>query len=364
MKISDVTSYMEDFAPLYLQESYDNAGLIAGDQNWEVKGILTSLDCTEEIIDEAIQQQCNLIVCHHPIVFSALKKLVPRSFVERTIIHAIKNDVAIYCAHTNADNVIGGVNGKIADKLGLDHREILRPKKEELVKLVTFCPIDSAESVRAALFDVGCGSIGDYDSCSFNVEGEGTFRAGENTDPYVGKKGEMHKESEIRIETILPRQRAGIVINALKNAHPYEEVAYDLYPLLNGDQRNGSGLVGTLEKEVDINDFLKQLKLTFDVRALRHTKIIKQNIKKIAVCGGAGKFLLPDAIAAKADVFITADFKYHDFFEADNKILVADIGHYESEQYTAELFYELLKEKFPTFAVRFSEINSNPIKYL
>ncbi|KJF44686.1 Nif3-like dinuclear metal center hexameric protein [Draconibacterium sediminis] len=363
MKIKDITNFLEDLAPLKLQESYDNAGLILGDKNAEVLAALVTLDVTEAIVDEAIKRKAGLIIAHHPIVFSGLKKITGKNYIERTLIKAIKHDVAIYAAHTNLDNVTGGVNGKICEKLGLENCKILQPAGGLLKKLVTFVPVDHANKVREAVFAAGAGQIGNYDSCSFNAHGQGTFRGSDTTNPFVGKKGEQHYENEIRVETIFPDYLQGKVINALVQAHPYEEVAYDIYSLDNKFDQIGAGMIGTLPKEKSETAFLRQLKKTFNTKIIRHTALLDKKVKKIAVCGGSGSFLLNQAIASGADFFVTGDFKYHQFFDAENKIVIADIGHFESEQFTKELFYELLTKKFPKFAIHLSEVNSNPVFY-
>jgi len=364
MKLNEITSYIESFAPIALQEDYDNSGLIVGDPNYEVTGIILTVDILEDVLEEAIQKKVNLIIAHHPIVFSGLKKLTGKNYVERIIIKAIKNDIAIYACHTNLDSVWGGVNTKIADKLNLKNQKILSPVSNYLYKLVYFVPINNAEETRKAVFDVGAGQIGDYDLVSYNLQGEGTFRAGDNAKPFVGEHGKMHVEKETRIEIVFPKHLKNKIINALIHSHPYEEVAYDIYSLENTYDRAGLGIVGELEEGVREIDFLKLLKKNFLADCVRHTKLLNKPIKKVAVCGGSGSFLLKNAIWANADVFVSGDFKYHQFFDADGKILIADIGHFETEQITKELFYELLTKKFPKFAIHLTEINSNPINYL
>ncbi|MDP1745034.1 MAG: Nif3-like dinuclear metal center hexameric protein, partial [Bacteroidota bacterium] len=321
-------------------------------------------DSTEAVIDEAIERGCNLVIAHQPIVLSGLKKFNGKNYEERVIIKAIRNNIAIYAAHTNLDNVHNGVNAKIAEKLGLVNCNVLVPQKNSLKKLVTFCPEAKAEEVRTALFNAGAGKIANYDECSFNTTGIGTFRAGAGSDPFVGEIGKQHHENEIRIETIYPQHIEGQLLKALFNAHPYEEVAYDLISLSNTHNRIGAGLVGELPEKTNEIDFLKRLKTIMKADSLRYTALRDKKVKNIAICGGSGSFLLGDAIKSGADVFVTADFKYHQFFDAENRIIIADIGHYESEQFTVELFYEILKKKFSTFAVLISTINTNPIKYL
>ena len=364
MKLKEITSYIESIAPLSYQEDYDNAGLIVGDFEQEITGVLITVDVIEEIVDEAIKKGLNLILAHHPIVLSGLKKLTGKNYAERVIIKAIKNDIAIYASHTNLDSIWGGVSTKIADKLKLKNQKILAPAPNNLMKLVYFVPTEKAGETRKAVFDAGAGHIGNYDMCSYNTEGKGSFRAGEGTSPFVGNKGEIHFEQEVRVETIFPKYLKNKIVGALIESHPYEEVAYDLYPLENEFNRAGLGIVGELENEVDELNFLKQLKEIFSADCVRYTNLLNKPIKKVAVCGGSGSFLLKNAIRENADVFVSGDFKYHQFFDAEGRILIADIGHFESEQVTKELFYELLIKKFPKFAVRLTEINSNPINYL
>ena len=364
MKVKDIVAAIEDIAPLSYQESYDNAGLIVGRYDWELTGALICLDVVEEVVEEAIEKGLNLIISHHPIVFKGLKRFNGNNYVERTVMLAIQNNIAIYSAHTNLDSVKGGVSDKMCDVLGLVNRKVLDPVSEDLKKLVTYVPSDKAEEVRASLFESGAGRIGRYDSCSFNTNGEGTFKANDSAMPYVGKLGELHYESETRIETIFPKHLQGKVISALLRVHPYEEVAYDIYALENKNPQVGLGMVGELETPMDSIEFMNKLKNLFHCGAIRHTPIIKGKIRKVALCGGSGSFLLRKAKASKADIYISGDFKYHEFFDAEGKIIIADIGHYESEQFTREIFYEIVTKKFPNFAVRISEINSNPINYL
>jgi len=364
MLVKDITTIIEEFAPLSYQESYDNSGLIVGNDNDEVTGVLICLDCVEEILDEAIAKNCNMVIAHHPIVFNGLKHLNGKNYIERTVIKAIKNNIAIYAAHTNLDNVKNGVSFKIAEKIGVKNCKILQPKKSLLSKIVTYCPSNAAERVRQSMFAAGAGNIGNYNECSYNTEGIGTFRAGENTNPLVGEVGKSHQEQETRIETVVPSYLVSRVIASMKEAHPYEEVAYDVFNLQNKYENVGSGVIGELEAEEDEISFLKRLKNDLKTACVRYTDLSGKKIKKVAICGGSGSFLLDNAIAVGADVFITGDFKYHQFFDAENKIIIADVGHYESEQYTSELIYEILNEKFPNFAVRLTEKNTNPVNYL
>ena len=361
--LKDVIHFLESFAPLSLQESYDNAGLITGDVNTEINTVLITLDVTEKVVEEAIQKKAELIVAHHPIIFSGLKKITGKSYVERTLIKAIKHDIAIYAAHTNLDSVDRGVNHKICEKLGLHNCKILQPASNQLKKLVTFIPVKNVGEVREAVFNAGAGNIGNYDSCGFIAEGLGSFRGNENSNPFVGKKGEIHAEKEIRFETIFPGYLQGKIIEALLKVHPYEEVAYDIYPVENKFHKVGMGMIGSFAEPKSETEFLNQLKSTFNTGIIKHTALKEKPVEKVAVCGGSGSFLLNAAIASGADFFVSGDFKYHQFFDAENKIVIADIGHFESEQFTKDLFYELLTKKFPKFAVRLSEVGTNPVFY-
>jgi dinuclear metal center YbgI/SA1388 family protein len=364
IKIKDVTAYLESMAPRAYQESYDNSGLITGDPTALVKGILVTLDCIEEVVQEAIDTQCNLIVAHHPIVFKGLKKLTGSNYVERTIIKAIKNDIAIYAIHTNLDNVHSGVNRKIGEKLGLKDLQILLPKKDTLCKLTTFIPEENTETVLSALHEAGAGQIGNYKNCSFRIQGTGTFKPTTSANPHIGRENQQEFVKETRIEVIFPAWLEAKVMAALKNSHPYEEVAHYISVLNNENQEVGAGMVGELEKPMGSAQFLDYLKDKMELTSIRHTKLLTKSVKRVAFCGGSGSFLLQDAINSGAQVFITADFKYHEFFDADEKIVIADIGHYESEVFTKELLKDVLMEKFHTFAINFSRTITNPISYL
>jgi dinuclear metal center YbgI/SA1388 family protein len=363
MKIRDIINSLELLAPPSLQEGYDNAGLLTGDENSDCSGILISLDATEAVVDDALEKGCNLIVSHHPIIFSGLKKLTGKNYVQKTIIKAIKSDLAIYAIHTNLDNVLSGVNGRIAGMLGLNNICVLSSKDNQLRKLYTFVPVEHADKVRQAIFDADGGHIGNYVECSFNAEGFGTFKGGTNTDPYVGKPGELHREKEIKIEVIYPAWLEGRIIKSLLTAHPYEEVAYDIMKLENRFSSTGSGIIGELGQPISEVEFLKRLKERFNLQVIKHTQLMNKDVRKVALCGGAGSFLISSALAAEADVFVTSDIKYHEFFDANDKMVIADIGHYESEQFTINLLQEFLEQKFPTFAVLKTEVNTNPVQY-
>ncbi|MFB6258847.1 MAG: Nif3-like dinuclear metal center hexameric protein [Flavobacteriales bacterium] len=363
MKLHELTDFLDRYAPPAYQEDFDNSGLLVGEPDTELKGVLITLDCTEATVDEAIERGVDVIVAHHPVIFASLKSLTGKDHVERTVMKALRNGIAIYATHTNLDKVHYGVNARFAEKLGLHNLRVLSPMKGHLTKLVVFCPTDRAEEVRHAIFQAGGGTIGAYSQCSFNAEGFGTFKASNGSDPYVGRVGEEHRETELRIETVFPAHLEGKVIERMKKAHPYEEVAFDLYPLSNEDPFNGFGMVGEMEKEWEETAFLERLKERMKTGCVRHSPLLGQKVKRVAICGGAGRFLMKDALKAGADAFVTADMKYHEFFDAEGRILIADIGHYESEQYTVELLAEVLQAEFPKFAVLSSKVNTNPVNY-
>jgi dinuclear metal center YbgI/SA1388 family protein len=363
MKILEIIDHLESIAPPAFQESYDNAGLLTGMKGWECTGALVTLDATEEVIMEAKEKNCNLVIAHHPIIFRGLKKINGKNYVERAVIAAIKNDIAIYAIHTNLDNVLQGVSGKMAELLGLQNTSILHYKENTLKKLFTFVPIESAEEVRKAIFEAGGGNIGKYSQCSFNMDGTGTFMAKEGADPYIGEIGKPTSTKEMKIEVVFPHYLETAVVNAMLRAHPYEEVAYDVVALSNFYQYAGAGVVGELASPLDEKAFLSRLKEVFGLSVVRHTPLLNRPVKRVALCGGAGSFLISNALGAKADVYVTADVKYHEFFEADGRMVIADIGHFESEQFTVELLYDLLVQKFLTFAVLKSGIKTNPVNY-
>lgn len=364
MRIKEVIAAIQSEAPLYYQESYDNSGLQVGDTEQETTGALLTLDVTEEVLEEAIQLDCNLIIAHHPLLFKPLKKIGIHSSIERIIIQAVKNNVVIFAAHTNLDNLSTGVNLKIAEKLGICNPQILSPIKNTILKLHTFVPVADCENLLNKLFEAGAGDIGQYSECSFKTTGLGTFKPGENSHPYIGHaNGKRESVSEQRIEVIFPEERKNKILETLFSHHPYEEVAYGIVRMENADQTKGAGMIGNLAQPVESTHFLEKIKEKMQAACIRHTAIHKTTIQKIAFCGGSGSFLLKEAIQQGADLFLTADFKYHQFFDAENKIIIADIGHYESEQYTPEIFSEILKRKFPNFATYLTKVITNPVNY-
>jgi dinuclear metal center YbgI/SA1388 family protein len=363
MIIAEIEAVLEAFAPLSLQEEYDNSGLIIGDPGIEVTGILITLDVTDEVLDEASEKGCNLIVAHHPLIFKGIHRLTPADPVQRMVIKAINRHLAVYAMHTNLDNSLDGLNQKLCSLLGITKVRILLPSEGLLRKLVTFCPVDHAGKVREALFAAGAGHIGNYDSCSFNSDGQGTFRASENANPFVGEKNVLHVEPEVRIEVIFPKDLEHKVISSLLGSHPYEEVAYDIYPLSNKANFAGSGVVGELASPLPEDGFLMHVKHVLGIPVIRHSKNTGLMIQKVALCTGSGAFLIRSARKAGVQAFLTSDLKYHDFFEADGKMMLADIGHYESERSVKELIYDILIKKFPTFAILISKTDTNPVHY-
>jgi len=364
MIVQDVINHLQDLAPLAYAEDFDNVGLLVGDKTQSVSGILVTLDTLEAVIDEAIDNNCNLIVSFHPIIFKGLKKLIGKTYVERVVIKAIKHDIAIFSIHTALDNAIEGINSIICNQLGLKNKKILIPKSGTIKKLQTYVPKTNAEALRNALFNAGAGSIGNYESCSFNVDGDGTYMGNEDSNPVIGQKGELHTENETAISVTFKKHLEHKVLKALFDTHPYEEVAYEISTLENTNQHIGMGMIGELENEMNAKDCLIFIKDKMNTECIRHSTFINKSIKRIAVLGGSGSFAINAAKASGADLLVTADLKYHDFFSAENNIVLADIGHYESEQFTKTFLVDYLSKKITNFAIILSNINTNPVNYL
>lgn len=362
--VREIVEAFNNFAAFSLQETYDNSGLICGSPTQVVSHVLLSLDCTEEVVDEAINKHCNLIIAHHPILFKPIKSITGRDYVERALIKAIKNDIAILAVHTNADNVIHGVNRIIAQRLQLTNQQILAPKSRLLKKLEFYVPASHREQVLQALFEAGAGHIGNYSECSFRNTGIGTFKPEEGAQPFSGEQGKRSADEEEKVELIFPQYLEQKILHALKAAHPYEEVAYFIITVDNSWQHAGSGLIGCLPQAMPWPDFVKFIKTQLQIDYFRHTKVCHQAIEQVAICGGSGAFLIAQAKASGAQAYITADIKYHEFFDADSNIILIDVGHYESEKFTPQLFSDVLKSKFPNIAAHFSEINTNPVQYI
>ncbi|MDX1773843.1 Nif3-like dinuclear metal center hexameric protein [Oceanihabitans sediminis] len=363
MLVQDVINHLEELSPLAYAEDFDNVGLLVGDKNTKVTGVLVTLDTLEDVVDEAIQENCNMIVSFHPIIFKGLKKLTGKTYVERVVMKAIKNDIAIYSMHTALDNSWQGVNHMICEKLELKNQNILIPQKQTIKKLTTFAPIKDAESIREALFNAGAGNIGNYSNCSFNTEGIGTFKGNEHSNPVIGEKGKTHHETETQITVTFAKHAESSILKALFSAHPYEEVAYEIISLENTNQHIGIGMTGELENPIKETEFLQYLKTKMHTPCIRHSKLRNKNIKKVAVLGGSGSFAISAAKALGADILVTSDLKYHDFFTAENSIVLADIGHYESEQYTKNGLVAHLTKKITNFAIVLSKTNTNPVQY-
>lgn len=364
MTIKEVTNYLEELAPLAYAEDFDNVGLLVGNSKTEVTGILVSLDTLEITIDEAIEKKCNLIVSFHPIVFKGLKKFNGSSYVERVVIRAIQNNIAIYAMHTALDNSFQGVSAKMCEIIGLKNNKVLVPQSGNIKKLTTYVPLKNAESLRLALFNVGAGNIGNYDQCSFNVDGVGTYRGNEASNPTIGKKGVLHSEQETKISVIFEKHLENKIRKVLFEQHPYEEVAYEIISLDNLNQNVGMGMLGEFENPLDTMDFLQRIKKSFHLKTLRHSALNKKKIQRVAVLGGSGSFAIGAAKNANADIYLTADLKYHDFYQAENELILVDIGHYESEQFTKNLLVDYLTKKITNFAIILSENSTNPINYL
>lgn len=363
-KVAEIIAILEKNFPLQLQENYDNSGLITGNTNQDVTGILFSIDITEKVVEEAIENGYNMIISHHPIIFQPLKSITGKTRSEQVVIKAIKNDIAIYAAHTNLDNSFHGLNKYIADKLEMRNLQILIPQNELLLKIATFVPLEYANKVRQAMFDAGAGHIGNYDSCSYNIEGQGTFKANEGTNPFVGEIGKIHKEKEIKIETISTAFCLNKVIEALKGSHPYEEPAFDIYQLKNKNNIAGTGIIGFLQKPLNEIELLEKIKKIINIKVLKHSNLLNKKVEKIAICTGSGGIFMNDAIAQNADIYISAEFKYSMYLDAINKILIVDAGHFETEIFSINIFYDIISKKFNTFALAFSKQFENPVKYL
>ncbi|MDR0560295.1 MAG: Nif3-like dinuclear metal center hexameric protein [Prevotellaceae bacterium] len=362
LKVKNIISELEKLAPKYFQDSYDNAGLIVGSPEIQTSSAVLCFDVTEDVVNEAIERGSGLIVSHHPVIFEGLKKINGTGATERIIIKAIQNNIAIYASHTNLDSVRGGINTVLAEKLGLSDIKILVPKEKILYKIVTFVPPSHAEKLRTAMFDAGAGHIGNYDSCSYSIEGTGTFRGGENTNPFIGKKNVINSEHEIKIETVAIKENLKEIIAALIRSHPYEEPAYDVYLLENKMENAGIGAVGILPCEMEAVEFLSVIREKLSAKIIRHNALYKK-VKNVAVCGGSGAGFINEAIAANADIFVTGDCKYHHFLEFTNRIILADVGHYESESFASEIFCNVIRKNFPNFAVYLSQGNLNPVQY-
>lgn len=371
MKIKEILSILEEMAPLSYAEDFDNVGLLVGNSETEATGVLVCHDALESVIEEAIEKKCNLVVCFHPILFSGIKKITGKNYVERAVIKAIKNDIAIFAVHTALDNHQNGVNKIFCDALGLLNTKTLIPKQNFIQKLVTYTIPENAEKLRNALFEAGAGKIGNYEDCSFNSKGIGTYMGNENSNPEIGQRFEFVEAEEIKIEVTFEKYLQSKILKALFSNHVYEEVAYEIYDLQNTHQNIGLGMIGELPSPMPELDFLKMVKDKMQCGAIRHTEYTGKLIKKVAVLGGSGAFAIRNAIQAGADVYLTADLKYHNFYEAENKLLLADIGHFESERFTKNYIVDFVKKKICNFAhslsedkIILSEINTNPVKYL
>lgn len=364
MKIKQIIDVLEEMAPLSYAEDFDNVGLLVGNPQQDISGILVCHDALETVIEEAIEKNCNLVVCFHPILFSGLKKITGKNYVERAVIKAIRHDIAIYAVHTALDNHKEGVNKIFCEALSLTQTQILLPKSSYIKKLITYAPIEETATIKQALFKAGAGQIGNYEDCSFVTTGTGSFRGNEQSAPTLGTKQELQTVAESKIEVTFEKHLESKVLRALFDTHSYEEVAYEIYTLENTYQHIGMGMIGELEVAMSETDFLEYVKIRTQTGGIRHTPFLNRPIKRVAVLGGSGSFAIKAAIQQGADAFITADLKYHQFYEAENQILLADIGHFESERYTKNYIVDYLTKKMPNFAIILSSINTNPVNYL
>ncbi len=364
MQLKKIISALEEMAPSAYAEDFDNVGLLVGSPDLEVSGILISHDALENVVDEAIEKKCNLVVCFHPIVFSGMKKITGKNYVERAVIKAIRNDIAIYAVHTSLDNHPLGVNKILCDVLGLKNTKILIPKQNFIYKLTTFVPTNDLSKVQKALFNAGAGAIGNYYDCSFKSSGIGSFTGNDNSNPAIGSQNMFTEVEEVKLELTFEKYLQKGVLKALFESHPYEEVAYEITQLQNEHQNIGLGMMGELEAEIDEKEFLLHVKSKVQTGGIRHSDFLNKKVKKVAVLGGSGSFAISAAKAQGADVLVTSDLKYHDFFQAENQILLADVGHFESERYVKNYIFEFLSKKFPTFAIILSDKKTNPVNYI
>ncbi|MCH5319750.1 MAG: Nif3-like dinuclear metal center hexameric protein [Paramuribaculum sp.] len=362
--IRDIISLIEDFAPSALQESYDNCGLQVGDATLECTGALLCVDARPEIVEEAKRKGLNLIICHHPLFFKGLKRIIGNTQVEKTAWAAIKHDIAIYASHTSLDNARGGVSFSMAEALGLNNIRFLSPQDDKILKLSVWIPRAHALDLRDQLFMAGCGQLGNYDNCSFSVEGTGTFRPLEGSCPADGTINALHSGEEVRLELLLPRWIKSKVEETILLNHPYEEPAYEFSSVTIGTKSSGLGAVGELSSPITAVSLIERIKSTFNSPVVRCNRFdIHTPVRKVALCGGSGSSFIENAIREKAQVYITSDTGYHAFVDYADKILIADIGHFESENCAKNIFYGIIKEKFPNFAVEYSKTESNPIIY-
>ena len=373
--VADLTAALETLAPPALQMAYDNSGLLVGEPDTEITGVLITLDCLEATVEEAIDTGCNVIVAHHPIVFGGLKRLTGRTYVERVVMRALRAGVALYAIHTNLDSVLAqGVSGRLAAKLGLRGVTTLQPTAGALQKLAVYVPADPAglvDRVAAAMWAAGAGQIGHYDEASFRTAGTGTFRPLAGAEPAIGSApavdgtgaaGDREAVSEHKLEVVVPRVLAKAVLRAARAAHPYEEMAYDLYDVAGAHPDYGMGAVGDLHTDMAYDAWLDYLCARLELTGLKVTADTGRPIRRVAVCGGSGASLLGAARASGAQAFVTADFKYHEFFDAEGELVVCDVGHYESERHTTQLLYEYISTRFGTFAARMTQLDTNPAR--
>lgn len=364
-RISDIARYMEELAPVNIAEDYDNVGLLIGDRGSKVNRILVCLDVSSKVVDEAVEKNVDLIVSHHPVIFKGLKRINEDDTKGSIIYKLIKNNIGVYSAHTNLDVAFGGVNNYLSSLLGLTEISNLTGyKSEKLYKVVVFVPVDSVDPVRDSMSRAGAGWIGNYSDCSFMAKGIGTFVPLEGTNPYIGTRGKLEKVDEYRLETVVSKDNLQKVVEAMKHAHPYEEVAYDVYPLEINGKEYGMGNVGVLDKPKTLEDFIALIKERLNIKTVRLIGSIDKEIKKVAVFCGSFDNKVAWAAKLQADVLVTGDVKYHDAMDmAEMGMCVIDAGHFNTERIIVPRLVQLLSNRFSDMEVMGNDVEEDPFKY-
>jgi len=364
MTIKQVTQFLEQKFPLYLQEDFDNCGVQCGDVRQEITGAMVCFEMSEQVIDEAIAEGCNLVISHHPLILKrGITKILPTDRVGAMICKALAHNMVLYSMHTNIDSGVGGGNDVFAEKLNLQNVKVLEPHKGLYRKLVVFVPKENAEALKSALFEIGCGVQGNYDSCGYTVHGQGQFRPLKGANPHIGEENQLEHVEEERIEMIYPTGLQRTVVQAIYEHHPYEEPAFDLLPLENESRTIGLGRIGELPKVMPVSEFLECLKDKLGFEHCRYAGDTTKMIHKVAVCGGGGSSFIDLAIASGADAYVSGDFKYHDFFKSHSGTLLVDIGHYEGEYFIKNIIHQQIKENFTNFAALISKMEKVEVKY-
>ncbi len=358
--IGDLSSALESVAPSLYAESYDNVGLLVGRSEWKCEKVLVALDITEAVVQEAIEKGVQAIVAHHPVIFGGIQRLTGEDTAQRAIELAIKHSIALLACHTNLDAIEGGVSYRMAQAISLVNVRTLQPRSGLLWNLIVYVPAESAETLLEALWEAGAGKMGAYDECAFRSHGLGSFRPKEGAHPHNGVIGERAFADEIRLELLVPEGARKKVHQCMMEHHPYEEIAHSWLKHDGVHHSVGFGAIGQWDA-CDWPEAVRRIKTAFGVASFRHTMPIASDYRTVAVCGGAGADLLAQAKSQQAELFITSDITYHRYFGADDRLVFIDIGHWESEQHAMELLIDIVREKFPNFAVLKSETNTNPM---